>query len=219
MSGNNNHNSKEVVHQEDRGVLEVIREIKTGTFDPKCLSPGDRQSCVMHLGVEGMSVAEIADVLKVSDRTVMRDRKAIQEANAIEHDPKLAGQFAGRLAAEAEVCVNRIRRVTRDKAAPHAERIEGERACFEILDKLAHRLQSMGFLPTAAQQVQADLTHHVGDSIGIDQICIEAQRLKQINLDTIVVEATPVSPATTNQPALPGPGSQDQGETNHDCTD
>jgi len=219
MSGNNKHNSKEVVHQEDRGVLEVIRTIKTGALDPKRLSIEDRQACVMHLGLEGLSVPEIAQVLSVSDRTIMRDRKAIQEANAIQHDPELAGQIAGRLAAEADACLSRIRRATRDQAATPGERIDGERICFEIMDKLTNRLQSMGYLPTADQQVQADLTHHMGDPVGLVEIRVEAERLERIQSETIDVEATTVSPATTNQPALPEPGSQDQGETSHDCTD
>jgi len=205
-------------HSDHRGVLEVIRAIKIGGLDPKRLSLEDRQACVMHLGLEGLSVPEIAQVLNVSDRTVMRDRKALQRANAIEHDPKLAGQFAGRLAIEAEACISRIRRVTRDKEALYAVKVDGEKACFEIVDKLSQRLQSMGFLPTAAQQIQADLTHHAGDLMGLVEIRAETERLEQIQRETVDVEAAPVSPQTNNPPALPEPGGQEQGENNDEHT-
>lgn len=174
----NNKNPKE--SQNSRGVLEIIRAIKSGELAPNQLSTQDRQACVMHLGLEGLSVPEIAQVLKVSDRTIARDRKAIQEANALEHDPKLAGLFAGRLASEAESCINRIRRVTRDRDTPPAVKVEGERLCYEIVDKLTQRLQSLGYLPTAAQQIQADLTHHLGEPMSPQQMIAEIQRLEQI---------------------------------------
>ena len=163
------------VETQERGVLEMIRQIKTGALDPKALSTEDRQTCVMHLGSEGLSVPEIAQVLKRSERTIARDRKAIQEANAIEHDPKLAGQFAGRLVAEAETCIARIRRVTRDKDAPHAVKVDGEKGCYEILSDLTSRLQSLGYLPTAAHRIQADLTHNLGDNEGFAQIRAEVE--------------------------------------------
>lgn len=205
-------------HPNDRGVLETIREIKSSIFDPKRLSPEDRQACVMHLGLEGLSVPEIAQVMKVSDRTVARDRKAIQEVNAIEHDPKLAGQFAGRLATEAEACINRIRRVTRDKETPPGVKVEGERSCFEILDKLTQRLQSLGFIPTAAQQIQADLTHHPGEPMPASEMIAELQRLEQIDRHMLIdSQAKPIEKAT-HKVTTPEPGTQEKGETPDGCT-
>lgn len=188
--------------QNAKGVLEIIRDIKNTSLDPKSLSSEDRRACVMHLGIEGLAVPEIAQILKVSDRTIARDRKAIQEANAIEHDPELAGRFAGRLVAEAETCITRIRRVTRDKKSPHSVKVDGERGCFEILDKLAGRLQSLGFLPTAAQQVQADLTHHLGEPLSINAIQSEAARLEQIEREIVDVDIN-LQEECGNTPLLP----------------
>lgn len=169
-----------VQRQEDRGALAIIRDIKNRTLDPKLLSTDDRRECVDHLMTEGLTAGEMVQILNVSDRTIARDRKAIQEANAIEHDPNLAGQFAGRLVAEAETCISRIRRVTRDKNAPHAVKVDGEKGCYQILSDLSARLQSLGYLPSAAQRIQADLTHSIDGPNCLAEIRSEIDRLEPI---------------------------------------
>ena len=63
---------------------------------------------------EGQSTAEIVHLLKVSDRTIERDKKAIREENAISQDPELANIIAGRLVDEAQICIQRIRKFERD---------------------------------------------------------------------------------------------------------
>lgn len=165
---------------ESPGVLDLLGETRSRQRKPRDVTPEDRRRCVQHLGAEGLSVPEIAKVLGTSERTVARDRRAVRESEALTPDPKLAGVMAGRLLTEADACVSRIRRVTRDPEAPHAVRVDGERAAFEILDKAAQRLQTLGFLPSAAQRLDAALTHHFGDTPSLETIGAEAERLKQI---------------------------------------
>lgn len=164
----------------ERSVIELIQEIRSGTVDPGCLSAEDRQACVRHLGAEGLAVPEIAQVLRCSDRTITRDRKALQEAAAITPDPALAGRTAGQLIAEAGLCTDRIRRVTRDRDTPAAVKVDGERACFEILTKLVLSLQSLGYLPSAAHQIRAELTHHQGEPPEYTELAAEAGRIAGI---------------------------------------
>ncbi|MCA9293203.1 MAG: hypothetical protein KDA20_05260 [Phycisphaerales bacterium] len=171
--------------REHRGVLDIIRDLKSGVLDPCNLAPEERQLCVAHLNGEGLSVAEIAKVLKVSDRTVQRDRKAILQSNRLEHNPQLAGEYAGWLIAEAEATVSRLRRTARDRETPAAVKIEAEKACFDIRDRVIQRLQSLGFLPMATQRVHADLIHHTGEAQTLAEIQAEAQRLQEINAEFI----------------------------------
>ena len=162
-----------------RGVLRTIREIKAGTLKPKLLSPEDRRACVGHVYSEGLSVPQTAEFLKVSERTIARDRKALQEEGAIDRDPRLAGVVAGRLMAEADQCMQRIRRATRPKDTPPAVRVEGERVCFSILSDLTQRLQSLGYLPTAAQEFTATLSHTIGDIPQFEETEREIKQLRQ----------------------------------------
>lgn len=173
--------------KEPGGVLATIRRIKSGSLAPANLGAADRRHCVGYLSAEGVSVPEMAEMLGVSERTIARDRRAIIEANAIDPDPKLAGQVAGRLLVEAEHCIGRIRRTTREKDAPHAVRVEGERQVFSILSELTQRLQSLGYLPEAARRVEADVAHRGGGMPTVEELTLELHRL--VSNREIVFEA------------------------------
>jgi len=160
--------------------LALLQKIKKGSVDPKSISPVDRQWLVMFLTAEGQSVAEIAHLLGVSDKTIERDRKTIRQGNAISQDPELANIMAGKLFNEAQTCIQRIRKFQRDSHCPPAARIEGERACFQITNDLTERLQSMGHLPTAARKLEADLVHHADAPLSLGEISSEVQRLREI---------------------------------------
>jgi DNA-binding CsgD family transcriptional regulator len=160
--------------------LEILQGIKTGTTNPALLSPKQRRRLVILLLGEGHSTAEIAHLLKVSDRTIERDKDKIRKKNAIVKDPKLVGQMAGRLLFEAETAIQKIRKYERDKQTSPATRIDAEHKCFQIVNELAERLQSMGYLPTAAKKLEADLTHHTGDTLSLDEIESEVRRLRDI---------------------------------------
>ena len=141
--------------EKERPVLEVIRQIKAGSLDSQQLAAAERQACVMHLSAEGLSVPEIAQVLKRSERTITRDRRAIQEANALQQDPKFAGEMAGILVNEADACISRIRRAARPADTPPAVRVEAERASFAIRSERRRQIpfRSVGqaSLPAAPQ--------------------------------------------------------------------
>lgn len=184
-----------------RNVFELIRDIKNGVISTSNLSADDRRLCVAQLAGEGLSVGEIAQVLNVSTRTVTRDRQVIHEQNAIQPDARLGALFAGRLAAEYEATAARIRRVTRDKNTPPAAKIDGEYKCFDMADRLVQRLQSMGFLPTAAQRIQSDLTHNLGDLSSMADLQKEMQRLVKIERDVQGMPPPSVAPPPPSPPA------------------
>jgi hypothetical protein len=143
--------------------FELLAQVRAGTVSGKLLAPSDRQAVVGLLCADGLSAPEIAQILQVADRTVERDRRAIRESLAVARDPKLVEQMVGRLMAEAELCVQRIRRTARDREVDPAVKVDAEHRCFEIIRDLVGSLQRLGYLPSATQKVEADLTHHVGD--------------------------------------------------------
>lgn len=160
--------------------LEILQGIKTGTTNPALLLPKQRRRLVSLLIAEGQSTAEIAHLLKVSDRTIERDKKKIRKKNAIVKDPKLVEQMAGKLLFEAETALQKIRKYERDKQASPATRIDAEHKCFQIVNDLAERLQSMGYLPTATKKLEADLTHHTEGTLSLKEIKFEVGRLQDI---------------------------------------
>ncbi len=200
-----------------RNVFDVLRDIKNGVLDTSNLSADDRRLCVAQLVGDGLSVGEIAQVLRVSTRTITRDRQAIHEQNAIEPDPRLGYLFAGRLAAEYEATSARIRRVTRDKDTPPAVKIDGEYKCYDMFDRLVQRLQSIGLIPTATQRVQSDLTHNLGDLSSMADLRNEVLRLETIEREAQglsppraappSVSATPTGTASVSSPVAPKPAT------------
>lgn len=158
-------------------VIDMVQAIREGRLKGKDMSVSQRRSCVQYLGSEGLTVPEMAQLLGCSDRTIARDRVAIQEAMALEHDPKLVGRFAGKLVTEAETAMTRVRRFTRDREASIANKIEGERVCYDIFCKLSDQLQRLGFLPSHAGSMQIGIQQHAEQVPSFKEIDGEIQRL------------------------------------------
>lgn len=175
-SPDNGHNPR----TDDRSVLSVIRDIHQGAIEAKSLAVEDRRRCVEHLTGDGYSIAETAEIFKVDERTIARDRAAIRQANSIECDPQMTGQMVGQLINQADTCLQRIRRVTRERDTPPNVRIDGEKTCWMIFDNLIQRLQSLGYLPTAPQQLQAELKHQIESLPGFGELTDEVARLELI---------------------------------------
>lgn len=162
--------------------LELLSQVRAGVLTGKLLAPGDRQAVVSLLAADGLSSPEIAQILQVADRTVERDRRAIRDAHALPRDPKMVEQMVGRLVAEAELSVQRIRRTARERDVEPAVKVDAEHRCFTIIRELVQSLQKLGYLPSAAQRVEADLTHHLGEAIpSLADLQSEIDRIKQIS--------------------------------------
>lgn len=158
-------------------VLNAIRGLQSGTILSRSLSKDDRRACVRHLSDEGCLVVQIAEILKCCERTIYRDREAIYEANAIECDPMLAAKIVGRLLREADLSIAHLRRAARDKKAPTAVQVDAAYRAYQVFSDLVQRLQGLGYLPTAAHEIRADLTHHVADIPDLPEIQAEIDRL------------------------------------------
>lgn len=164
----------------ERSVIDLILDIKEKRVLPKLLSPEDRRACVAHLGTEGMSIAEIAQFLSCSDRTIFRDRQALQEEAALRPDSNFAARVAGQVIAQAMMCMERISRIGRDRLTMPETRLDAWKACFSVYTEQIRLLQSLGYLPTAAQQVSAKLTHSIQDIPSMEVIQQEIKRLTVI---------------------------------------
>lgn len=161
--------------------LELLAKVRSGALLGSMLAPADRQGLVVLLTSDGISAQEIAQILGVSDRSIERDRRAIREAAAVAKDPKLVAQMVGRLMGEAELSVQRIRRAVRDRDIDPAVKIDAEHRCFEIVRDLTQSLQRLGYLPSATQKLEADLTHHQGELPNVGDLNRELERPRAIS--------------------------------------
>ena len=184
----------------DRSVLSLIRGIQNGSVEAGAIGIKERRLCVSHLTSEGYSVAEIAEILKASDRTITRDRATIRETNAINASPELTSQMVGSLLFEADTSIAKIRRATRSGDIAPATKIEGEKACWVITRDLVHCLQRLGFLPTAPQQFLGQLSHHIEGvgAPGYEDLHAELSRLELIYAppESVQPDSEAVSPSS-----------------------
>lgn len=160
--------------------LSLLQKIQAGVMDPKCIRSAERRQIVSYLMADGYSTADIAQILKVSDRSIERDKKAIREANAIAADPQLVEQTVGRLVLEAELSVQRIRKAVRDKDTQASVKVDAEYRCFQIISDMTVSLQRLGYLPIATARLQADITHNLDQIPELPQLDMEAERLLQL---------------------------------------
>ena len=161
--------------------LSLLQKIQAGTVNPKCIRPDERRLIVSYLMADGYATADMAQILKISDRSIERDKKAIREANALAATPELVEQVVGRLCCEAELSIQRIRKAARDKNTPSAVKVDAEYRCFQIINQMTISLQHLGYLPTATAKLQADITHNIGQVPELSHIELEYQRLKRIS--------------------------------------
>ena len=176
--------SDNIIGDTEEHTLSLLQKIRAGTIVPKSIRPSERRLLISYLMTDGYCTAEIAQTLDVSDRTIERDKKTIREANAIATDSKLVEQVVGRLVLEAELSIQRIRKVVRDTDTPHNVKIEAEYRCFQIINEMTKSLQSLGYLPNAATKLQAEITHSIGHIPELSEIEFEYKRLKQISEET-----------------------------------
>lgn len=130
--------------------MDLIEQIKGQRLAPHSMSKRERRACVAYLTREGLSAAEVAKVLKMSDRTVSRYREKIRRSEALKSDPNFSAELAGTIYQALLQSTDRLRRYGRDKDASVSERIEAERVLIVSLDRISARLQTMGYATLVA---------------------------------------------------------------------
>jgi predicted ArsR family transcriptional regulator len=120
-----------------------------------------RRVSVERLANEGNTSDEIAEILEVPGRTIRRDMEAIREASVIARDEKfLAGQVI-KLLARAEGRMGGLVKLAGRNDCPYEVRLGAELGAWKVAKELAQELRAMGYLPNAAREVRADVTHRI----------------------------------------------------------
>ncbi|MGB2985426.1 MAG: ECF-type sigma factor [Phycisphaerae bacterium] len=165
---------------EAKPVLTLIKQIKDNKIDPAMLSAADRRRCVEVLWGEGYTVAETAQILKCSERTIHRDRAELRAAHALHVHPQFAPQMAGELIRQAEGSAGRLRRIAREPGASAMERSMAENFAFKIFLDMIGKLQSLGYLPRVPTGVVTQVVGASGDMIPtLDHL---AHRIEELDL-------------------------------------
>lgn len=176
---------------EEQPILSLIQRIKDNLFDPKFLTKDQRIQCVEILSGEALTEAAIAQILKVSIKTITRDIQAIRERNALTPSVNFAKQIIGDLVHKARLHHGYLMRLARNKEISGPAKVQAEFSAWRVLNELIERLQSLGYLPRRPTEITGDLYHHLSDD---SEKSIEEIKKMIIEIEVVSKESGEMSP-------------------------
>jgi hypothetical protein len=149
---------KENPNNEETSALEKLMQIKNGAFDPKTITSEERQEMVEHLWMsEAQTEAAMAHLLKVSIKTIQRDKDVIRKRNAERLTPegksKIIGELLGKLTSTHE----NLMRLARSKDGSIQETAQAGSYATSAILEMGKMLQSLGYLDSAGQKIDVSI--------------------------------------------------------------
>lgn len=149
------------IDEPDRiSVHTTLSEIRSGTLDAGTLSKSVRQLCVEALFLEGHTSSSLAQLFKVSDKTIRRDLQDIYEKNALNPSADLARELIGECLQKARAHHAYLMRMARGKDGSLQEKAQAEYLAWRTLKETMSLMQSLGYLPQAPTTIVGDIFHH-----------------------------------------------------------
>ena len=146
---------------EERTILKLIQDIHSGIYDASLLDKATRQQCVEVFIAEGYTHAQLAQLLKCSEKTISRDMQEIRQKNSIAPSLEFAKETVGELITKARLHASYLMRLARDKDSPAPSKAGAEFLAWRVIKELTEKLQTLGYLPLKPQEVSGDIYHHV----------------------------------------------------------
>jgi hypothetical protein len=166
---------------EETPILEILTQIKNGIRDPKKLPTDIRRDCVEHLWhVEGQPTAVIAQLLKVSDKTIQRNKDAIRERNAKKLTQEDRLKILGDLLAKGTAAHENLMRLARSKDGSIQEKAQSGYYAWKAIEEQGELLQSLGYFPSKPMQIEADIHYSHEEEMTPAQLKEELARLEGI---------------------------------------
>jgi len=151
-------------NKEDVSVLKLLQQIKDKALSPRLISRDMRPLMIGYLILDGWSHSQIAQLFECSEKTIQRDLKDFETINQASPSPEFIRRKVGYFLVAAENQIAALLRIARSPNATNPEKIASEVAVWKIRVDMMTKLQSLGFLPMQAHQVNADITHHLSDA-------------------------------------------------------
>jgi hypothetical protein len=215
----NNENQTQDMDNEnqEQPVMVLIQAIKEGRTDPQTIGKELRQRCVEVFMGEGYTIANMAQILKKSEKTIKRDVQEIREINALTPDIELVSKIAGELLCYGHTHRNFLMRLARGKDGTVSEKAQAEYYAYLVSADLITKLQSLGYLPSAPRSVVGDIFHHMdkdgaNDIAGLQNEIIEMERIVEaagsnsdavMKLDIVKKEIQAIEKNNTDKDAHP----------------
>lgn len=143
-SGDERRASGEADATDALSVSEIVSKLIKGDLKPESVSPERRRECVAVLFEEGYNISDAAAAMRVSERTIYRDRDELRRDRAIKPTLTFGDELMGEYFAHTQTAIQRLRKLTRDSATPPAVMVRAEEAAarlYERFVKTAYQLK------------------------------------------------------------------------------
>lgn len=145
----------------NKSVVDILNGINDGSIKGDEVPPDIRQECVEHLWmVEGYSTVAIAKALRVSERTIKRDKNEIRIRNAQKPSADHALEVIGELLQKATSAQEHLTRLAHSTTGKLQEKAQAGFYVWKVIQEQAKLLQSLGYAPEKSIQIDADIHHH-----------------------------------------------------------
>ena len=125
-------------------IAELVRQLHAGKIATETLTPEMRRQCVAQLSLEGFTNSEIAQLMRISERTVRRDRLTARRDDALAPGRSLGDELLGEFQRLTLASIQRLTRLARDAETPAYARMWAEESMVRIYQRFldtAHRLR------------------------------------------------------------------------------
>ena len=120
----------------NKSSVQLLQEINSGLTDPAILDKSSRQQCIELLIAEGYTHAQIAQLLKCSEKTVSRDIKELRRRNELSPNLSFAKEFIGDMFKKAMTHHSYLMRLARAKETPAGDKIAAEISAWKVIKEL-----------------------------------------------------------------------------------
>jgi hypothetical protein len=139
----------------DPGPLnDLVRRIHGGEVCPLTLPPEVRRQCVGYLTSEGFTNSEIAGLMRISERSVSRDRRAARRDEALSPGVHLGDELLGEFQQITLASVQRLVRLTRDTSASPYARLWAEEALVRNYQRFLESARKLNYLDDGAARLK-----------------------------------------------------------------
>ncbi len=129
-------------------VTDIVHDLHAGRRSAADLSPDVRRDCVAHLTYEGFNAPQIAELMRISERTVCRDRAAARKQAALAPSRTLGDELLGEYHHVTLASVSRLIRLARETQTPAYARLWAEEAISRMYHRLMQTAHRMGYFET-----------------------------------------------------------------------
>lgn len=136
------------------GPVAILQEIHEGRVAPDEIPLDLRQRIVAHLVTQGYRNDEIALFLRVSERTVRRDRAAVRELEAMRPTLTLGDELLGEFESFTLGSVARLTRLACDPSAAPYARLWAEDAASRIYDRFLRAARDLDYLQDGKSRLE-----------------------------------------------------------------